>query len=58
MPEPVGTVRRADGQDLEAVDGALRIPLVRDGGTHRVDVLLGRDFAPSYAPNGVGAGAG
>jgi N,N'-diacetylchitobiose phosphorylase len=42
----------ADGRDLSvAEDGALRLPLARDGGTHRVDVVLGRDFAPSYVPN-------
>ncbi|HEX5870422.1 MAG TPA: hypothetical protein VFY65_08405, partial [Longimicrobium sp.] len=46
-----------DGAELEAAAGALRIPLVRDGGTHRVDVLLGRDFAPVYAPGVVAAGA-
>ncbi len=40
-----------DGREIEAADGALRIPLVRDGGTHRVDVVLGRDFAPVYVPN-------
>ncbi|HEU0298030.1 MAG TPA: hypothetical protein VFR37_01220 [Longimicrobium sp.] len=40
----------ADGREVEAVDGALRIPLARDGGTHRVEVMLGRDFAPAYAP--------
>jgi len=40
----------ADGRELAADDGALRIPLTRDGGTHRVEVVLGRDFAPRYAP--------
>lgn len=45
-----------DGRDLEAADGALRIPLARDGVEHRVEVVLGRDFAPVYAPNGVVAG--
>jgi cyclic beta-1,2-glucan synthetase len=38
------------GREIEAVDGALRIPLVRDGGEHRVDIVLGRDFAPVYVP--------
>ena len=28
----------------------------RDGGEHRVDVVLGRDFAPVYAPGGVQRG--
>ena len=42
----------ADGRDLSvAEEGGLRIPLTRDGGTHRIDVVLGRDFAPVYAPN-------
>jgi N,N'-diacetylchitobiose phosphorylase len=41
-----------DGRDLSvADDGALRIPLSRGGGTHRVDVVLGRDFAPVYVSN-------
>jgi N,N'-diacetylchitobiose phosphorylase len=48
----------ADGVELQSADGALRIPLTRDGGEHRVDVVLGRDFAPVYAPGGVGAGVG
>ena len=49
--EDGGAIRgRLDGGDLESVDGALRIPLFRDGGAHRVDVLLGRDAAPAYAP--------
>jgi cyclic beta-1,2-glucan synthetase len=40
----------ADGYNHVAADGALRIPLVRDGGGHRVEVVLGRDFAPAYVP--------
>ncbi|HEX6911030.1 MAG TPA: protein ndvB, partial [Longimicrobium sp.] len=41
-----GTV---DGRDLSvAADGALRVPLARDGGMHRVEVVLGRGFAPVY----------
>jgi N,N'-diacetylchitobiose phosphorylase len=47
----------ADGEALDATDGVLRIPLARDGGTHRVDVVLGRDFAPAYVPGAVHAGA-
>ncbi|HEX6373337.1 MAG TPA: hypothetical protein VF006_30720 [Longimicrobium sp.] len=47
----------ADGVELESASGALRIPLARDGAMHRVDVLLGRDFAPVYAPGAVQAGA-
>jgi N,N'-diacetylchitobiose phosphorylase len=43
-----GIAGTVDGQDVEAADGALRVPLVRDGGEHRVDVVLGRDFAPVY----------
>jgi N,N'-diacetylchitobiose phosphorylase len=46
-----------DGQDLEPASGALRIPLARDGGEHRVEVALGRDYAPVYTPNGVAVGA-
>ncbi len=46
-----------EGQELESADGALRIPLARDGGTHHVEVVLGRDFAPVYEPGGVRAGA-
>ncbi|HEX6041990.1 GH36-type glycosyl hydrolase domain-containing protein, partial [Longimicrobium sp.] len=39
-----------EGRALASAGGALRIPLVRDGGTHRVDVVLGEDFAPVYTP--------
>ncbi|MBB4635055.1 GH36-type glycosyl hydrolase domain-containing protein [Longimicrobium terrae] len=42
-----GTVK---GRPLEPVDGALRIPLAREGGEHRVQVALGREFAPAYVP--------
>jgi N,N'-diacetylchitobiose phosphorylase len=38
------------GQLDEAEDGVLRIPLARDGESHRAEVLLGRDFAPDYVP--------
>jgi N,N'-diacetylchitobiose phosphorylase len=41
----------AAGKEIVQADGALRIPLVRDGGEHHVDVVLGRDFAPSYTPS-------
>jgi cyclic beta-1,2-glucan synthetase len=36
-------VRRAllDGEEVEVVGGAARVPLLRDGGTHRIDVELG-----------------
>ncbi|HST62576.1 MAG TPA: hypothetical protein VLK84_27980, partial [Longimicrobium sp.] len=40
-----------DGREIEAADGILRIPLVRDGAEHRIYVVLGRNFAPTYAPN-------
>jgi N,N'-diacetylchitobiose phosphorylase len=46
----------ADGVKLKSADGALRIPLTRDGGEHRVEVVLGRDFAPVYVPNAAQAG--
>ena len=39
-----------DGEAVLSADGALRVPLRFDGGTHRVDVVLGRDVAPVYAP--------
>lgn len=49
--EDGGGIRgRLGDRALEAAGGVLRIPLARDGGEHRVDVLLGRDFAPAYAP--------
>ncbi|WP_420128577.1 GH36-type glycosyl hydrolase domain-containing protein [Longimicrobium sp.] len=47
---------QSDGVELEPADGALRIPLTRDGAEHRVDVVLGRGFAPVYVPNAVQAG--
>ena len=34
-----------DGEPVAVADGACRIPLVRDGGTHRVEVVLGRQEA-------------
>lgn len=39
-----------DGHAVAPAGGALRIPLARDGGEHRVDIVLGRDFAPAYVP--------
>lgn len=45
-----------DGAALTVEDGALRIPFTRDGGNHRVDVVLGREFAPVYAPRAPFAG--
>jgi N,N'-diacetylchitobiose phosphorylase len=51
--EDGGGIRgKADGGELPAASDALRIPLTDDGGTHRVDVVLGRGFAPSYTPAG------
>jgi cyclic beta-1,2-glucan synthetase len=48
-------VTRADGPTTVAAPaevrgGAVRIPLVRDGGVHRVEVALGGDVGPRYAP--------
>jgi cyclic beta-1,2-glucan synthetase len=41
---------RVDGGDATAPrDGALRVPLARDGRAHRVEVVLGRDLGPRYA---------
>jgi len=38
-----GAVRRAslDGAEVEVIGGAARVPLLRDGGSHRVEVELG-----------------
>jgi hypothetical protein len=52
-------VRRVDGASsarvdgggaITAADGALRIPVAQDGGAHHVDVALGADLGPRYAP--------
>ena len=45
----------ADGRELAEESGALIVPLRSDGAAHRVEVVLGRDFAPRYTPAG-GAG--
>ncbi|HEX2210515.1 MAG TPA: hypothetical protein VHG93_22740 [Longimicrobium sp.] len=37
-----------DGEAVETEDGGLRVPLEADGREHRVEVVLGRDFAPVY----------
>ncbi|MGH7505974.1 MAG: GH36-type glycosyl hydrolase domain-containing protein, partial [Longimicrobiales bacterium] len=44
------TLARADGVPLTVRDGAVLIPLVRDGGTHAVSVVLGDDVGPLYRP--------
>jgi cyclic beta-1,2-glucan synthetase len=44
------SARVDDGEAIVADDGALRIPVVRDGRMHRVDVALGVDVGPRYAP--------
>ena len=39
-----------DGERLAVADGAVVIPLTRDGGRHRVEVTLGDDVGPTYRP--------
>ena len=49
-----------DGEAPRVEDGAVVVPLRADGGTHRVQVTLGDDVGPAYAPRtvaGVGARA-
>jgi hypothetical protein len=45
------TTARGDGAgEGPSVDGgAVRIPVRRDGGTHRVEIALGGDVGPRYA---------
>lgn len=40
---------RVDGRSLQLVDGQARVPLERDGRTHRVEVVLGRAESPAIA---------
>jgi N,N'-diacetylchitobiose phosphorylase len=49
-----GIAGTLDGAAVPSADGALRIPLRSDGGTHRVDVVLGRAAAPRYVPRAAG----
>ncbi|HYD52052.1 MAG TPA: hypothetical protein VEA99_05475 [Gemmatimonadaceae bacterium] len=44
-----------DDVDVPIVDGAVRVPLPRDGTTHRVLVQLGDDVGPRYRPSRSGA---
>jgi cyclic beta-1,2-glucan synthetase len=41
-----------DGADVPLAGREVRVPLARDGGAHRVEVVLGPDAAPVYAPAG------
>jgi cyclic beta-1,2-glucan synthetase len=41
-----------DGRALAPEDGAVVVPLARDGGTHRVELVLGPGAAPRYVPRG------
>ncbi|HXG44563.1 MAG TPA: hypothetical protein VNJ71_07395 [Gemmatimonadales bacterium] len=45
---PPTTEADLDGAPLEVRDGAVWIPLVRDGAEHRVRVMLGKDVGPVY----------
>jgi cyclic beta-1,2-glucan synthetase len=49
-----GTETRAslDGEEVPLEGAAVRVPLARDGAAHRVEVVLGPDSAPVYAPAG------
>ncbi len=49
-----GAATRAslDGADVPQDGAAVRVPLARDGAAHRVEVVLGPDAAPVYAPAG------
>ncbi|MBX6363879.1 MAG: glycosyl transferase [Gemmatimonadetes bacterium] len=42
------TTATLDGAPLAVADGAVAIPVRRDGGVHRVDVVLGEDVGPRY----------
>lgn len=48
QPRPAHTIADLDAQPLAVAEGALRIPILRDGAEHRVDVRLGRDVGPRY----------
>ncbi|HEX9894440.1 MAG TPA: hypothetical protein VGA78_10985, partial [Gemmatimonadales bacterium] len=50
-PRPGATAAEVDGRALMAHEGAVRIPLVRDGTLHRVTVRLGSDL--TVAPGGL-----
>jgi cyclic beta-1,2-glucan synthetase len=41
-----------DGADVPLDGAEVRVPLARDGAAHRVEVVLGPDAAPVYAPAG------
>ena len=41
---------RADGEDVALAGGAAVVPLHRDGRAHRVELVLGDDGGPRYAP--------
>jgi N,N'-diacetylchitobiose phosphorylase len=46
------TSATSDDGDVECGGGAVRIPVHRDGGTHRVEIALGSDVVPKYAARG------
>jgi cyclic beta-1,2-glucan synthetase len=45
------SLARQAGARLTVMDGAIIIPLVRDGGRHEVEIELGPDVGPRYAPH-------
>lgn len=45
------TVARAAGLDVRVANGAVRVELRSDGGTHGVEVELGADAVPRYRPS-------
>jgi cellobiose phosphorylase len=49
-PRPPTTTAVLDHASLEVLDGAILIPLRRDGALHRVRVELGGDVGPAYRP--------
>jgi cyclic beta-1,2-glucan synthetase len=49
-PEVGTTQAEVDGQPLPVEEGAVRIPLVRDGRLHAVSVRLRADVGPRYVP--------
>jgi hypothetical protein len=49
-PRSPTTTAVLDDASLEVSDGAVLVPLRRDGALHRVRVALGRDVGPAYRP--------
>ena len=52
-----GNATTIDGVDGAAVrDGAVVVPIRRDGAMHRVEIALGRDVGPRYVSKVEGSG--